>query len=181
MSEFHRRLVSLCFLLLCTVCAGAPIVNYGEDEPSWTEFGNLPAGRVEEGVPGSGFEAWQNLYFETEEPVEGLLSEYGSVTGPYVVQPPAFGGVGFTSLEEYESAWIEYMLAVNARLLGGRTNDTTPAPVVGGRTYSTQTVTPTMSLAEPIADVPEISSGLAALLGGALIGIGHAVRRRAKA
>lgn len=181
MPNLHPRLVSVCALLFFTVCAGAPIVNYGDDEPSWTEFGNLPAGRVEEGSAGSGFEAWQNLYFETEGPVEGLLREFGSATGPYAVQPPSYGGVSFSSLEEYESAWIEYMLAVNARLLGSRTNDVTPAAAASGRTYTTQTVNPTMSLAEPIADIPEISSVMATLLGGAMLGIGHAIRRRVKA
>jgi len=177
----YPRLVSVCFLLLLTVCAGAPIVNYGEDEPSWTEFGNLPAGRVEEVYPYNGFDAWQNLFFDTEDPIEGQLSQYGSTSGPYVVQPPSYGGVQFTSLDEYEAAWIEYMLAVNARLVGDTATSAPAAPPTGGRTYTTQTVNPTMSLAEPVVDIPEVSSVLATLLGGALIGIGHAVQRRAKA
>lgn len=181
MLSIHRRLLPSCFLLFAALCPGATITNYGEDEPSWTEFGNLPAGRVEETVPAYGFEAWQNPFLETDGPIEGLLTEWGAATGPYAVQPASYGGVTFTSLEEYEAAWIEYMLAVNARLTGGAARDTTSAPASAGRTYSTQTVNPTMSLAEPAAPVPEISSGLAALIGAALIGMGHAVRRRVKA
>jgi hypothetical protein len=181
MLPIHRRLLSLSCLLFAAVCPGVPISNYGEDEPSWTEFGNLPAGRVEEYGPVFFLEAWQNPYLETDEPIEGLLTEYGGIAGPYAVQPPSYGGITFTSLEDYESAWIEYMLAMNARLTGAPSRDTTAAPASGGRTYFTQTVNPTMSLAEPAAPVPEISSGLAMLIGAALIGIGRAVRRRVKA
>ena len=181
MLPIHRRLLSLSCLLFAAVCPGVPISNYGEDEPSWTEFGNLPAGRVEVSGPLSGLEAWQNPFLETDEPIETLLTEYGGATGPYVVQPPSYGGVEFTSLEDYESAWIEYMLAVNARLTGAPSRDTTTPPPSGGRTYSTQTVNPTMSLAEPAAPIPEISSGLATLIGAALLGLGRAVRRRVKA
>lgn len=181
MHPIPRRLLPLCCLLFSAFCPGATITYYGEEEPSWTEFGNLPAGRVEETDPALGYDAWQNPFFETDEPIEGLLTEYGGATGPYVVQPPSYGGPTFTSLEDYESAWIEYMLAVNSRLNGGPSLDTTYAAASGGRTYATQTVNPTMSLAEPAAPVPEISSGLAALIGAALIGAGHAVRRRVKA
>lgn len=177
----HRRLLPLSCLLFAAVCPGATIASYGEDEPSWTEFGNLPAGRVEETGPTYGLDAWQNPFLETDEPIEGLLTEYGGATGPYVVQPSSYGGVTFTSLEDYEAAWIEYMLAVNARLNSGPSRDTTFAAAAGGRTYSTQTVNPTMSLAEPAPEIPEVSTGLATLIGGALLGIGHAVRRRVKA
>ncbi len=181
MRHIHRRLLPFSFLLLLPICPGSPILSYGEDEPSWTEFGNLPAGRVEETGTTYNFEAWQNPFIETDEPIEGLLTEFGGATGPYAVQPSSYSGVTFTSLEDYEAAWIEYMLAVNARLSGGPARDTTPTPTSGGRTYATQTVNPTMSLAEPVAGIPEVSSGIATLIGGALLGIGHALRRRAKA
>lgn len=177
MRHFHR-LVPFSFLFFSSICPGAPVLGYGEDEPSWTEFGNLPAGRIEEFVPSYSFEAWQNLSFETDEPIEGLLMEFGGVVGPYAVQPLSHGGVSFTSLEEYESAWIEYMLAANARLSGDGVTATPAEPVSGGRTYSTQTVNPIMSLAEPVAEVPEISNGWAGILGAVLLGVGRAVRRR---
>ncbi len=101
-----------------TMCGLAGPIGYAasnaEDSTAdWRQFGVGPAGRIEE-LAGSGItEAWQFELWETETPIEELLSGL-VVVGGYSLPTSSPSGYSWGSSSDHDSAWAQYVAASNA-------------------------------------------------------------------
>lgn len=106
-------------------------------------------------------------------PPGALPSPYGGfVVDPENIGLPEVGGYQWVSAETYESDWLAFVLASNARLLGGTEEE-------GEFAFPVQAAHPSTVVAPPPPGapdeaVPEPASILSIAIGGALI----AFRRR---
>jgi hypothetical protein len=100
------------------VCGSAGPIGFaaenGEDGTAeWRQFGAVPAGRIEE-ITSSGItEAWQFELWETDAPIEELLSGV-VVVGGYSIPTPAPITYNWGSSSDHDSAWAQYVAASNA-------------------------------------------------------------------
>jgi len=174
------------------------------EEESWSNLPALPAARIEDYNYSTTYVAWQRDLLEDDSPIEGFLAGLSPIFGAYALPGASTASAAFVAdgddttffASSYEEAWIEY-LRLNQEFFGLLPSSSPLAEIAGVPDPAFDTAAPHSFIAaspgvDPLVDIltmngvapaavdgiPEVSSSLAVLIGGALLGLRQLARRR---